>query len=78
MGIMQISLIIIMWVATALTLTGMALNAKKKVVCWPMMLVGNILWLYFNLQMGLWGPLTLVVPLVGMNIYGWIEWRKGK
>ena len=66
------------WIATILSITGIVLNAKKIIYCWPIWLVSNILWIIYNIQLKELSPIVLWVVFFMFNIYGWIEWNKSK
>ena len=69
----------IAWIATALSITGIFLNAKKHIGCWPVWITANILWAYHSIfEIPETSQLVLWLVFIISNIYGWIEWRKDK
>lgn len=66
------------WVATVISISGIVLNAKKNILCWPIWLMSNAAWItYFIIK---FDPPSLILWIVFtiFNVYGWIQWRKDK
>jgi len=64
------------WLATILILLGYYLNAKKLTVSWIVWFIGNVCNLVYSVFIEAWPQLVLAVALMGLNIYGYIEWKK--
>jgi nicotinamide riboside transporter PnuC len=66
------------WIASILSIVGIVFNAKKHILCWPIWLVSNVLWIIYFIN--IWNPQSLLLWIVffGFNIYGWIQWKKDK
>lgn len=64
------------WIAAILSIIGVFLNAKKKILCWPFWIASNVLWIVYSVATAQWALLVLWVVFLGTNIYGWREWRK--
>jgi len=64
------------WIATAISIIGILLNAKKNMWCWPVWLVSNVLWVTYFIILANPQSITLWVVFSLFNVYGWIQWRK--
>jgi len=64
--------------AALVSLIGIILNAKKEILCWPVWLFSNVLWItYSGIQSDI--PYIILWILFSIfNIYGWIMWSKNK
>jgi hypothetical protein len=65
------------WVATFLLLIGYYMNAKQSIISWIVWLHGNTLMLIYALTIGSYSVAFLSVTLIGLNVYGYISWKKG-
>lgn len=71
-------MLILGWIAAVLSIIGILLNAKKNILCWPIWLVSNVMWIsHFIIN---WDPPSLVLWFVflGTNTFGWVQWNKDK
>lgn len=66
------------WLATLMTCFGILLNANKKLSCWPVWLLSNVLWTAYLAPKGEWAAVGTNVFLFASNVYGWISWHKAK
>ena len=66
------------WIATAISIIGILLNAKKNIWCWPVWLVSNVLWITYFIILTNPQSITLWVVFALFNVYGWIQWSKDK
>ena len=64
--------------AALISLIGIVLNAKKIMLCWPIWIFSNILWIIYSLMEKDFPSVFLWVMFTFANIYGWIQWRKNK
>lgn len=64
------------WVVTTVCLIGTVLNCKKKVACFYFWIVGNILWLAYDIYSGLYSRAVLDFVQLILGIYGLYEWKK--
>ena len=64
------------WIATGLILIGYYLNANKLISSWLSWFVGNFLMVLYSLSIEAWPQLVLAIALMGLNIYGYINWIK--
>lgn len=65
-----------MWIVTILSLTGNALNIKKKLSSFIVWVVANIMWLAYDLCTGLYSRAVLDTVQTIFCIWGIIEWNK--
>ena len=68
----------IAWIAFCLSLTGVILNAKKIIYCWPIWTLSNFFWIYHTIYVQEWAALTTWSLFLLANVYGWIQWNKEK
>ena len=67
------------WIASGLSILGIILNAKKKILCWPVWLLSCFTWLYvalFNYDNPHWPEVVLWGTFALFNSYGWYEWSR--
>ena len=64
------------WALTALSLLGTVLNVKKLRCCFYLWTVANILWLIYDIYIGLYSRALLDTVQLGFAIWGIIEWRR--
>jgi nicotinamide mononucleotide transporter len=64
------------WLAAFLTAFGLFLNARKHMACWPVWLAGDAVWLVYGGSTRQWAIVALQLGFLGMNSYGWHQWRK--
>ena len=64
------------WIATMLLLVGYYLNAKKLITSWFFWFVGNIIMLVYAIMIESYSVAFLSVFLMGMNVYGYLSWRR--
>jgi len=67
------------WLDAALTgfsLVGQYWMAHKRIQCWWMWLVLNIIYVVMFIWVELYVTAALYVVFIGLAIYGWQQWRK--
>jgi len=64
------------WIASAFSITGVLLNAKRNIWCWPVWLVSNALWTYLSIVKTDWPQLVLWLFFAVGNVYGWNCWKR--
>jgi len=64
------------WIATALLLVGYYLNANKNIISWFFWFFGNTIMLIYAMLIQSYSVAFLSVFLMGMNIYGYISWKR--
>ena len=64
------------WTATALLLVGYYLNANKNIISWFFWFFGNTIMLIYAMLIQSYSVAFLSVFLMGMNIYGYISWKR--
>jgi nicotinamide mononucleotide transporter len=66
------------WAATATSIIGIGLNARKNIYCWPVWLLSNVLWISHAIILKD-APSIFLWAVFGIsNIYGWFQWKKDK
>jgi len=64
------------WIALALSVIGIFLNAKKIIWCWPVWIVSNIFWIIHTVNAGDTAATVLWFVFLASNMYGAYEWNK--
>lgn len=64
------------WLLTMISLTGTVFNIKKKIICFYIWLVGDLLWMTFDLVSGMYGRAFLDFIQMILAIAGILEWRR--
>lgn len=62
-------------VSTVLCLTGTVLNVKKLIICFHFWVLGNLLWLIYDLSIELYSRALLDIVQLTLAVWGYIEWR---
>lgn len=66
---------VVSWIAVTLSLVGIFLNARKNILCWPVWVASNVLWLIVSAVPNLNVPQTILwASFLVANFYGWINW----
>ena len=65
---------LISWIASFFSLFGTVLNAFMIIWCWPIWIVGNILWIYWAYKKKEWSQFILWIVFEGANVLGWYQW----
>ncbi len=66
------------WIACFLTALGLILNAKKKIICWPIWIIGDFLWIIHFLLTKEYAGTVVNIIFIAINICGWYSWNKFK
>jgi len=66
------------WIATLISIIGIFLNARKNMLCWPIWLVSNVLWVTYFALLGDPPSIILWIVFSIFNVYGWVQWSKDK
>lgn len=66
----------ITWLLTTISLTGSFLNARKKIACFYLWVIGEVCWLSLDLSQGVFGRAFLDLTQLIFALYGIYEWRK--
>jgi nicotinamide mononucleotide transporter len=59
------------------TIIGIWLTTKRLLICWPITLLADVLYLVIFFQSGLFSDALLQVFFVAFTIYGWWHWWRG-
>lgn len=59
------------------TIIGIWLTTKRLLICWPITLLADFLYLVIFFQSGLFSDALLQVFFVAFTIYGWWHWWRG-
>lgn len=70
------SIKIIEWIATAVSLIGLILNAQQIIWCWPVWCISNILWIYYTYKTKQFAQLLLWAAYTVVNVWAYFEWTK--
>lgn len=66
------------WILTAVSLTGSFLNVKKKVACFYLWAIGEILWLTLDILNSTYGRAFLDLTQLAFALWGIKEWSEEK
>ena len=65
----------LMWLVTALSLSGNVLNIKKKRSGFVVWVIANLLWLTYDIYSGLYSRASLEIVQTAFCVWGIIEWK---
>ena len=65
-----------LWVLTALSLAGTALNVKKRIACFYLWTVVNIAWVFVDFQQELYARSVLDGVHLAFALWGIWDWTK--
>lgn len=68
----------ITWLMTAISLSGNTLNVKKKRAGFVVWMVANVMWLLYDISIGLYSRAALDIVQTAFCIWGIIEWKDNK
>lgn len=66
----------ITWFLTAVSLIRTVFNIRKKIICFYIWLIGDILWFVLDYTAGVYGRAALDFVQVLLAICGISEWKK--
>jgi len=64
------------WIASGFSILGVVLNAYKIILCWPIWIISNILWIYYTTKNKQYAALVLWITFLLFNIFGWYQWTR--
>ena len=64
------------WLGFIFIIYGYFLNAKKTINCFVVWAVGNLLFIMYGILISSYPMFFMSIFTLGMNLYGWIEWKK--
>ena len=64
------------WLGFALILLGYYFNAKKKLYCFYIWGLGNIVYILYGFVINAFPIMAMSVFVLIMNIYGYLNWAK--
>ncbi len=64
-------------VAAIITLVGIYLTTRRTLICWPVVLVSDVLYLIVFHQKNLKSDAFLQVFFIGFTLYSWWNWTRG-
>lgn len=65
------------WVAALASALGVWLTGRRKVLCWPVLVVASILYGVVFIQAALYADAALQAVFVVLSAYGWWQWLTG-
>lgn len=66
------------WFVTVLCLAGTVLNVKKRVACFYLWTIGNVLWAAYDIRCGLYSRAVLDFVQLAFALWGIWEWSGEK
>jgi nicotinamide mononucleotide transporter len=76
-GDMPISINLLQIPCTILGVVVVLLNAKEKVLAWPLTMVATVLGLFIYYEKGLYAKCALNIIYLTFGLYGWYQWLYG-
>lgn len=64
------------WIASGISLTGSVLNARMNIHGYSLWLCSNVIWIGYDLSLGLWEQLPMFVASTVLAAYGIVKWRQ--
>ena len=64
------------WIGFLFIIYGYYLNSKRYIYCFHVWGFGNILLLLYAILINSFPIFFMSMFVLGMNIYGWIQWKK--
>ena len=64
-------------VAAVITLVGIWLTTRRTLICWPVVLVSDVLYLIVFYRENLKSDTYLQVFFIGFTLYSWWNWARG-
>jgi len=58
------------WLAFGLSAIGIILNAQKLIICWPIWIFSNFVWISYSWPKKEWAYVSLWIIFGLFNIYG--------
>jgi len=71
-------MVVIGWIATALSLIGAVLNARKNIYGYWLWIVANAVWLVISVIRKDWAQVVLWVSYIIITSYGIYCWSRNK
>lgn len=65
----------ISWIAAAISITGVALNAYQIIWCWPIWCLSNGIWIYYSIKTKQTSQIVLWIVFTIANFFGWYQWH---
>jgi nicotinamide mononucleotide transporter len=59
------------------TILGIWLTTRRKMLCWPITLIADIIYLIVFYQARLYSDTLLQIFFIGFTLYGWWYWHRG-
>ena len=67
---------VIGWLGFALVSIGYYLNARKKLYCFIVWGIGNAVYILYGFIISAFPIIAMSIFVLGMNIYGYLNWVK--
>jgi nicotinamide mononucleotide transporter len=61
----------------ATTVVGIWLGTKRKLICWPVVLISDVLYLIVFYRVRLYSDALLQIFFIAFTLYGWWYWWRG-
>jgi nicotinamide riboside transporter PnuC len=71
-------LLILEWILTVLSIVGVILNIKRKVLCFYIWAISNIGWIFLDYKAELYGQAVLFFIYFILALWGIYEWQYKK
>jgi nicotinamide riboside transporter PnuC len=68
--------IVLTWLLTCLSVTGVILNVKKRRLCFVFFVVANMGWIAVNVHKEIYAQAFLFVVYTCLSVWGFVEWTR--
>ena len=59
------------------TIVGIWLTTRRNLICWPVVLISDVLYLIVFYRVRLYSDALLQIFFLGVTLYGWWYWWRG-
>src|ERR1035441_8989792 len=59
------------------TVAGIWLTTRRKLICWPVVLISDVLYLIVFYRVNLYSDALLQIFFIAFTLYGWWYWWRG-
>ncbi len=68
----------VQWLGFITGVTGVYLSIKERLLAWPLFILCYSCYVYLSYQYGLKSFMLMNTIFIGISIYGWQKWARGK
>jgi nicotinamide riboside transporter PnuC len=68
----------LMWIVMVISVVGTLLNARQNILCFPIWIATNLVWVAYCVNKGTYAMATLFSVYLVIAVYGWVCWKRMK